>query len=45
MDPWHLFEKHGAKCPPFYGTTKELIGAQGAPDTAFINTPHKFRLC
>lgn len=39
-----LFEKHGAKCPPFYDTIKGLIAAQGAPDTAFINTPHKFHL-
>jgi predicted dehydrogenase len=39
-----LFEKHGKECPPFYGTIRELIKAQGAPDTAFINTPHKFHL-
>jgi len=39
-----LFESHQAKCPPFYGTVKELLKAQGAPDTSFINTPHKFHL-
>ena len=39
-----LFGKHGRKCPPFYDTIKELIKAQGAPATAFINTPHKFHL-
>ena len=39
-----LYEKHGKVCPPFYGTIKELLAAQGAPDAAFINTPHKFHL-
>ena len=39
-----LFEKHSKECPPFYGTIRELIKVQGAPDTAFINTPHKFHL-
>ena len=39
-----LFEGRGKKCPPFYDTIKALIKAQGAPDAAFINTPHKFHL-
>ncbi|NKB69512.1 MAG: gfo/Idh/MocA family oxidoreductase [Candidatus Latescibacteria bacterium] len=39
-----LFEKHGKTCPPFYATIKELLADQGAPDAAFINTPHKFHL-
>ena len=39
-----LFEANGRECPPFYDTIKELIRTQGAPDTAFINTPHKFHL-
>lgn len=39
-----LFESRGKRCPPFYDTIKALIAAQGAPDTAFINTPHKFHL-
>lgn len=39
-----LFESRGKKCPAFYDTISELIKAQGAPDAAFINTPHKFHL-
>jgi predicted dehydrogenase len=39
-----LFEGHGREVPAFYDTIKALIEAQGAPDTAFINTPHKFHL-
>ena len=39
-----LFESRSKRCPPFYDTIKALIAAQGAPDTAFINTPHKFHL-
>ena len=39
-----LFESQGKKCPPFYDTIKALTAAQGAADTAFINTPHKFHL-
>ncbi|MDP7447484.1 MAG: Gfo/Idh/MocA family oxidoreductase, partial [Candidatus Latescibacteria bacterium] len=39
-----LFESHGKKCPAFYNTIGELVKAQGAPDAAFINTPHKFHL-
>jgi predicted dehydrogenase len=31
-------------CPPFYNSIKELVTAQGAPDAAFIVTPHKFHL-
>lgn len=39
-----LFESRGKKCPAFYDTISELLQAQGAPDAAFINTPHKFHL-
>ena len=39
-----LFESRGKKCPAFYDTISELLKAQGAPDAAFINTPHKFHL-
>jgi predicted dehydrogenase len=31
-------------CPPFYDSIKELVRRQGAPDAAFIVTPHKFHL-
>ena len=40
----NLFESRGKKCPDFYSSITELIKTQGAPDTAFINTPHKFHL-
>ncbi|MDA0336322.1 MAG: Gfo/Idh/MocA family oxidoreductase, partial [bacterium] len=33
---------HGKQCPAFYNTISELIKAQGVPDAAFINTPHKY---
>lgn len=35
-------EERGGKCPPFYGTIRELVKAQGAADAAVICTPHKF---
>jgi predicted dehydrogenase len=37
-----LFEKAGAVCPPFYGSLKELLKAQGSAHATLICTPHKF---
>ncbi|NQZ69722.1 MAG: Gfo/Idh/MocA family oxidoreductase [Lentisphaeria bacterium] len=39
-----LHETKKVPCPPFYGSIKELIKAQGPADAAFIITPHKFHL-
>jgi predicted dehydrogenase len=37
-----VFKEQRQVCPPFYVTISDLIKAQGAPDAAFICTPHKF---
>jgi predicted dehydrogenase len=37
-----LYDEFKLECPPFYGTTKDLIKKQGAADAALIVTPHKF---
>jgi len=37
-----LFAERGLPCPPFYGTVRELVQAQGPADAALICSPHKF---
>jgi predicted dehydrogenase len=39
-----LFERNGVECPPVYRSIQDLIRKQGAPETSFIVTPHKFHL-
>ena len=39
-----LHQELQISCPPFYDNIKELVKTQGAADTAFIITPHKFHL-
>lgn len=39
-----LFARAKRACPPFYDSIAELVRRQGAPDTAFIITPHQFHL-
>jgi len=37
-----VFAEEQVKCPPFYGSIRELVAKQGAPETACICTPHSF---
>jgi len=37
-----LMRDLGIPCPPFHGSIRELVKAQGVADAAFICTPHKF---
>jgi predicted dehydrogenase len=37
-----FFEKHEAVCPPFYGSLREFLKAQGPANASLICTPHKF---
>jgi predicted dehydrogenase len=37
-----LFADAGAACPPFHGSVRELVRAQGPADAALICTPHKY---
>ena len=39
-----LFADAKRECPPFYDSIGKLVRQQGAPDAAFIVTPHKFHL-
>jgi predicted dehydrogenase len=39
-----VFTEGGRRCPPFYDSINRLVKEQGAADTAFINTPHKYHL-
>ena len=39
-----LFSEENKACPPFYGTIRQLLADQGAPDAAMICSPHKYHL-